>query len=127
MIKWLTYTRMQVTLAALLVGVDAAILNLLAGAVAGAVAATAVTPFDVIKTRLQAPRGNPVAERPSALRVLRELLAEGGLPELFRGLGPRLMRIPMYTAVTLATFDLVKDCFAAANVAASARVDRVEL
>ena len=32
----------------------------------------------------------------------------------------------MYTAVTLATFDLVKDCFAAANVAASARVDAAD-
>ena len=47
--------------------------------------------------------------------VGRELLAEGGLPALFRGLGPRLIRIPIYTAITLATFDYVKDAFQAAN------------
>ena len=47
--------------------------------------------------------------------VGRELIAEGGVPALFRGLGPRLMRIPIYTAITLATFDFVKDVFQTAN------------
>lgn len=34
------------------------------------------------------------------------------------GLGPRLARIPVYTAVTLATFDLVKGLFVLSNEAA---------
>ena len=42
-------------------------------------------------------------------------VAEGGVGALFRGLGPRLLRIPIYTAITLATFDFVKDAFQAAN------------
>ena len=49
------------------------------------------------------------------MSVGRELVAEGGVRALFRGLGPRLMRIPIYTALTLATFDFVKDLFQAAN------------
>ena len=62
----------------------------------------------MIKTRLQA-SGSPEA---SQVSILKELIAEGGVPALFRGLGPRLMRIPFYTSITLATFDFVKDMFA---------------
>jgi len=117
-IKWLTYTNMQALLVAVpFTAIDEAALatlkNLLAGAVAGAVAATAVTPADVIKTRLQASQGSRKA---GALQLGRELLQEGGVRAFFRGLGPRLMRIPIYTAVTLATFDFVKDFFQAANL-----------
>ena len=92
--------------------------NLIAGGMAGAVAATAVTPADVIKTRLQA-RGDKKA---SAMHIARDLLSEGGVGALFSGLGPRLMRIPMYTAVTLATFDFVKDLFQASNLRAAVSV-----
>ena len=106
-LKWLTYVYMQSCLGSLLVGVSSQTTNLVAGAVAGAVAATAVTPADVIKTRLQVASGKEV----TPLSVGRELMAEGGVPALFRGLGPRLMRIPLYTAITLATFDMVKDVF----------------
>ena len=109
-LKWLTYSRAKEILASVVPNADAA--NLLAGAVAGAVAATAVTPFDVIKTRLQTTESG----ESNVLSVGRELLAEGGLWALFRGLGPRLLRIPIYTALTLATFDFVKDLFQTLNL-----------
>ena len=110
-IKWLVYTYTQTLLAAVVISNPwwawmANAKNLLAGACAGAVAATAVTPADVIKTRLQAARLDPATKDITAMQVGRELLAEGGLPALFCGIGPRLMRIPMYTAVTLATFGI---------------------
>ena len=118
-IKWLVYTNMQGILALVMFpGQDAAwsgARNLAAGAVAGAVAATAVTPADVVKTRLQARSGG----QNNAIQVVRDLLAEGGIPALFSGLGPRLMRIPVYTAITLATFDFVKDLFQTANLKAT--------
>lgn len=119
-IKWLCYTYCQSLLGMLFNGHAAwsNAKNLVAGAVAGAVAATSVTPADVIKTRLQA-RGDKKA---NAVQVARDLLAEGGFGALFSGLGPRLMRIPMYTAVTLATFDLVKDLFQASNLRAAVGV-----
>jgi len=117
-IKWLTYTWAQSLLAAVVVSnpLLSNAKNLLAGALAGAVAATVVTPADVCKTRLQAARMDPAQKHVTTLQIGREVVREGGVPALFSGLGPRLMRIPMYTAVTLATFDLVKDHFAAANL-----------
>ena len=82
-------------------------------------AATAVTPADVIKTRMQvqptAAGGGPSAVA-SQLQVARAIYAEGGVAAFFSGLWPRLMRIPVYTAVTLATFDLVKDLFSAGGL-----------
>lgn len=112
-LKWLTYTYAQSLLVQVSLGdtmrAFAGARNLVAGAIAGAVAATAVTPADVIKTRMQVKPAGAV----TASEVAREIFAEGGAVAFFRGLGPRLMRIPVYTAVTLATFDLVKDLFSA--------------
>ena len=117
-IKWLVYTYFKTLLASLAAGSSSIgpwllkSKNLLAGAAAGAVAATTVTPADVIKTRLQAARGK---QQVGTLAICHQLLSEGGLLSLFSGLGPRLMRIPVYTAVTLATFDFVKDLFVQMN------------
>ena len=116
-LKWLVYAQMQALLELVMGGAALTTTrNLLAGATAGAVAATAVTPADVIKTRLQAVRSEKTT---SPMRVAREAVAEGGLGALFSGIGPRLMRIPVYTAVTLATFDFVKDLFSASNMRAA--------
>lgn len=108
-IKWCVYAQAKIVLESTFGGLLSAP-NLVAGAIAGAVAATMVTPADVIKTRLQVCGGQS-----SALRVAHSLVAEGGLPALFRGLGPRLARIPIYTAISLATFDAIKDFFEESN------------
>ena len=93
-IKWLTYTWAQSLLAAVVVSnpLLSNAKNLLAGALAGAVAATVVTPADVCKTRLQAARMDPAQKHVSTLQIGREVVREGGVPALFSGLGPRLMR-----------------------------------
>lgn len=112
-LKWLTYVQMQsLLMTAFFLNGNAA--NLIAGAVAGGVAATAVTPADVIKTRLQVVSKEKGA---TAMGIGRDLAAEG-VSAFFRGIGPRLLRIPIYTAITLATFDFVKDVFLAINVEA---------
>jgi len=91
-------------------GLSAGAQNLLAGAAAGAIGATVVTPFDVIKTRLQVARGAS-----GSVAIAQKILAEEGAAGLFRGLGLRLARIPFYTSITLATFDGIKDAFISAN------------
>ena len=111
-VKWLVFAQTQALLAHLPAVLNSLIppeaRNLLAGALAGGVAATVVTPADVIKTRLQL-RDRPA--KGAAFVMAREVLAAEGPAGLFRGLGPRLARIPFYTAVTLATFEGIKDAF----------------
>lgn len=114
-IKWLVFAWVQ---SLLRVGPLAALVpaearNVLAGAMAGGVAATVVTPADVVKTRLQlrVAGGSDTSAPPSSLAVARDVLRAEGPAGLFRGLGPRLARIPFYTSVTLATFEGIKDAF----------------
>lgn len=79
-----------------------------AGFFAGAIAATVCTPFDVVKTRIQtAPPGL------APFGVLTTLVRTHGLTYLFAGLPARLVRIPVYTGVVLATFESAKHYFAA--------------
>lgn len=106
-LKWLTYVYAQGLIGGLVAGLSTQTINLAAGALAGAVAATAVTPMDVIKTRLQVDNNKDA----TPLTVGGQILAEEGAFGFFRGIGPRLARIPVYTSITLATFDFVKDFF----------------
>lgn len=144
-IKWLVYSQSQMLLGCAVAERGTWLSNaknLLAGAVAGAAAATAVTPADVVKTRMQVSspggrgaRGGGDAQMTStvsggggsgvsarsgssssgAVAVAQQILREEGPLAFFRGLVPRLARIPLYTAVTLATFELIKDMFAVQN------------
>ena len=82
-------------------------LNFACGAVAGAFAATLVTPQDAIKTRMQLAAHRNLAFSTAA----REAVATGGPTALFAGLSARLLRIPLYSAVTLSTFETMKRAF----------------
>ena len=81
--------------------------NFACGAVAGAFAATLVTPQDAIKTRMQLAAHRNLAFSTAA----REAVATGGPTALFAGLSARLLRIPLYSAVTLSTFETMKRAF----------------
>ena len=74
---------------------------------AGAFAATLVTPQDAIKTRMQLAAHRNLAFSTAA----REAVATGGPTALFAGLSARLLRIPLYSAVTLSTFETMKRAF----------------
>lgn len=68
------------------------------GAVAGAVEALAVQPLDMIKTRFQLNAG----ANPTLVAAVRQLVAEGGVRRLYRGLLPEMAgNIPTRTGMYL--------------------------
>ncbi|MEM9388812.1 MAG: MC/SLC25 family protein [Pseudomonadota bacterium] len=86
---------------------NTAVHGFVAGFCAGAIAASACTPFDVVKTRIQtAPPGL------APFGVFANLIRTQGITYLFAGLPARLVRIPVYTGVVLATFETAKFYFA---------------
>lgn len=77
--------------------------NIVAGGVAGAVAAAATTPLDVVKTQVQlaSPNGHVI----SIAEALRGLLRRGGL---FAGVGARAARTAPACAIVLSSYELIK-------------------
>jgi len=80
--------------------------DLISGALAGGIAAIAVTPVDVVKTRLQSATSN--AGNASALQIAEKVIAEDGMPALFRGVVPRALIVAQLFGITLATYELQK-------------------
>merc|ERR1711968_339537 len=80
--------------------------NFCNGLCAGALAALVVTPADVLKTRLQLAQQIPGAE--SLFLSIRNIIRTEGVAALFTGLHARMLRIPIYTGITLSTFEAVK-------------------
>ena len=78
--------------------------QLFAGAVAGAFSSLVLAPTDAIKIRAQ-------LDGSGALPALRRLLLLGGVPELFRALGPTMMRmIPASAVRTSCTAPHMQPC-----------------
>ncbi len=94
---------------------DESLLGLFAaGAIAGSVSAGTVTPFDVIKTRLQV-AGSPYTGIPDAFR---RIVAAEGAVALKKGLEPRmLVQAPLF-GITLFAFEMQKKYLAARAAAA---------
>lgn len=76
------------------------------GSVAGAIAAGATTPLDVLKTRIMLRRREhgDTSARAGALRVLAQIRREEGMHGLLRGFGPRVAWISTGGAVFLGTY-----------------------
>lgn len=76
--------------------------RLLAGATAGFLATATTQPFDLVKTRIQLAPENHRASFPQTLaKVVRE---EGALG-LFRGMGPRVLRKSLSSALTWTIYE----------------------
>ncbi|XP_013111020.2 probable mitochondrial glutathione transporter SLC25A40 [Stomoxys calcitrans] len=99
--------------------------SFLAGAVSGSIAATITTPFDVIKTHEQIEFGEkvifaekPVKQLPTASlgKRLATIYATNGVPGLFAGLGPRLLKVAPACAIMISTFEYSKAFFYHYNV-----------
>jgi solute carrier family 25 aspartate/glutamate transporter 12/13 len=88
------------------------IISFVAGVVAGVPAASLSTPFDVIKTRMQAsPKGSFTATA-TFRQVTRKVLALEGPKALFAGMGPRIFRLSPQFGVVLLSFEYLKRMFA---------------
>jgi solute carrier family 25 S-adenosylmethionine transporter 26 len=84
------------------------------GATAGAVAAAATTPLDVVKTNMMC----AAAARPSMRAAARQALAAGGPAGLFRGVGPRALSNGLNSAIFFAFFSALRTGLAARKAAA---------
>ena len=74
---------------------------------AGCTSATLTTPLDVVKTRLQV-AGGTAGAAPTALAVVKRLLAEDGVAGLFRGLGPRTASVALWGTCMVNAYEGLK-------------------
>ncbi|KAK9370394.1 mitochondrial carrier domain-containing protein [Lipomyces kononenkoae] len=78
-----------------------------AGAASGSFAAFVTTPFDVGKTRRQVLRNRDPA-MDNMLMLLRKIATEEGISGLFRGLGPRMMKVSVSCAIMISFYEVGK-------------------
>jgi len=85
--------------------------NFITGAIAGTAGSILNTPFDVVKSRMQ--NQKPVAGQPLkylwTLPSLAAVYREESLRALYKGLGPRLVRLGPGGGIMLVTFDKIAE------------------
>ena len=91
-----------------------------AGATAGTVAAVITLPFDVVKTHRQIELGekemlsveaNQSKQSSSTVHILRRIHAERGIPGLFSGIVPRIVKVAPACAIMISTYEFGKSFF----------------
>ena len=95
-----------------------------AGATSGAFAAVVTLPFDVVKTHRQIELGEKVImsteksdSRPSTtLQTLQRIRSERGIPGLFSGIVPRVIKVAPACAIMISTYEFGKSFFRKRNV-----------
>lgn len=80
---------------------------LVAGIGAGGLAALITVPADVVKTRRQALVG-PTGGSAATIDIARIILREEGARGLFRGVGPRVVKVAPSCAIMMGTYELFK-------------------
>lgn len=76
------------------------------GGLSGMFATAIIQPVDMIKVRLQlAGEGSKTGPKPTVMGVTREVLAEGKVLDLYKGLSAGLLRQAVYTTARLGCFD----------------------
>lgn len=76
------------------------------GGFSGIVATTCIQPIDMVKVRLQlAGEGAKGRLRPSSFQVAREIIAQGGIINLYSGLSAGYLRQIVYGTALLGLFD----------------------
>jgi len=80
--------------------------NFLAGMIAGAVSSGVCTPLDVIKTRLQKPRGGDISKKVSYVECCKSIYKNEGVEAFFKGWQPRMICVGVLMAVAQGFYEL---------------------
>lgn len=92
--------------------------DLIMGGTAGALAAAATTPLDVVKTRMMC----AASSRPTLTGAVKSVLAEGhGFKGFFCGVGPRALSNGLNSAVFFCFFEAIRTTMAAKGVEQAAK------
>mmetsp|Transcript_2146 Transcript_2146/g.3333 ORF Transcript_2146/g.3333 Transcript_2146/m.3333 type:complete len:306 (-) Transcript_2146:2086-3003(-) len=91
--------------------------QLLAGALAGGASAAFANPTDVLKVRMQSDgrrllQGKPRLYPASTIGVLIMTIRQGGIAQLYSGLGPNVSRAAVVNGVGIASYDVSKSFIA---------------
>lgn len=84
---------------------------MLMGMVAGATAAFATCPLDVLKTRIMLTADLPKEQRYTVIQTIRKLITEEGCKAMFKGVVPRVMQISLGGALWFGAFEEYRRCF----------------
>lgn len=81
--------------------------KILAGMTSGAIGISVANPTDVVKIRMQAQGRLPLAERPysGSIDCYTKIVTEKGIPGLWIGVVPNMMRNSIINAAELASYD----------------------
>jgi len=84
--------------------------NFLSGLIAGGLATTANTPFDVVKSRMQNVKVGAPTEYKTVFGTLMHIFSkEGGIKALWKGYIPRMYRLGPGGGIMLVAFDFISD------------------
>lgn len=94
--------------------------SFVAGATSGALASVVTTPFDVGKTRTQVYRdavvtGTSLPEEQSMVRLLWHIFKTEGMPGLFKGWIPRVLKVAPACAIMISSYEVGKRSFRGMN------------
>lgn len=80
------------------------------GLISGAMGPLSNAPIDTIKTRLQKTPAEPGVSAMSRITTItREMFKHEGLPALYKGITPRIMRVAPGQAVTFTAYEFLKE------------------
>ncbi|XP_022192328.2 solute carrier family 25 member 40 isoform X2 [Nilaparvata lugens] len=88
--------------------------SFISGSLAGAIAATVTTPFDVVKTFQQIELEIPKKKK-TTLDIMRTIYTQSGIKGLFTGLIPRVVKVAPACAIMVSTFEYSKSFFESRN------------